>query len=168
MGMFSPRFSVDEVMALVPRSVWEQLRASENVRDRALLLALASLERIAGADSPEGNSADVDAFRNLKLASRLLREQSADLSVLMSAIGNTQLSRLAGEIGNTYVQDDERYVVSLIVGYHEDDAGSVQEAAQAALALTRGEGSDGTHWYVYDRATGVLHLLEQRAFEGGE
>ncbi|NMP24410.1 hypothetical protein [Sulfobacillus harzensis] len=65
------------------------------------------------------------------------------------------------ELGNTYVDPDSRYVVSLVVGYGDDDVISPEQAVAAALDLTRDEGSYSTHWYVYDRLTKTLHLIEQ-------
>ncbi len=65
------------------------------------------------------------------------------------------------ELGNTYVDPDSRYVVSLIVGYGDHDANSPEQAVAAALDLTRDDDSFSTHWYVYDRLTKTLHLIEQ-------
>lgn len=65
------------------------------------------------------------------------------------------------ELGNTYVDADDRYVVSLIVGYSDEHVNSPEQAAAAALDLTRDDGSADTHWYVYDRVTRTLHLIEQ-------
>jgi hypothetical protein len=74
------------------------------------------------------------------------------------------------EVESIYVGRDERFVVSLIVGYAEERDGveTPAHAAAAALALTRDDGSSGTHWFVYDRQTGVLHVLEQSDFESIE
>ncbi len=57
------------------------------------------------------------------------------------------------ELGNTYAHPTDRYVVSLIVGYQDDEAASPHHAAAAALALTQDAGAHDTHWYVYDRQT---------------
>jgi hypothetical protein len=73
-----------------------------------------------------------------------------------------------GEIDSIYVHPNERFVVSLIVGYGGPGQGEVRSprrAAAAALDLTRDEGSNGTHWFVYDRKTGAMHLFEQDEFE---
>lgn len=76
------------------------------------------------------------------------------------------------EVDSIYVDSDERFVVSLIVGYSAPDHGvapkTPKEAAAAALALTRDEGSYGTHWFVYDRQTGKMHRFEQQEFEEEE
>lgn len=72
------------------------------------------------------------------------------------------------ELGNTYVSRGNRFVVSLLVGYGGDEDPNITDAetaAAAALALTRDEGSYGTQWYVFDRETGVLHMIEQRDIE---
>lgn len=80
--------------------------------------------------------------------------------------GDAEALRLK-EIGNTYVGVEDRFVVSLVVGYSDgrDRINTPKEAAAAALALTRDDGSEGTHWYVYDRNTGRMSLLEQSEFE---
>lgn len=67
----------------------------------------------------------------------------------------------------TYLQPGDRFVAALVASYDEtrDGVGSVEEAAEAALALTRGEGSDGTHWWVYDRQEGSGRVIEQSQFE---
>lgn len=72
------------------------------------------------------------------------------------------------EVGNTYVGPEDRFVVSLIVGYPsgECDVHTPEQAAAMALELTRDEGSSDTHWYVYDRETKQLQIIEQRYFEG--
>lgn len=67
------------------------------------------------------------------------------------------------EIGNTYVSKSDRWVVSLVVGYSEQDGIRCPEDALVhALDLTRDGGSWDTHWYVFDRKTGEMYLLEQR------
>ena len=65
------------------------------------------------------------------------------------------------ELGNTYVDADSRYVVSFMVGYSDTEADSPKEAVAHALDLTQDEESHHTHWYVYDRVTQILHLVEQ-------
>lgn len=77
---------------------------------------------------------------------------------------------LGGEIGNTYVSNSDRWVISLIVGYAESDdedvgVSSIEAAAAAALDLTRDFSSSSTHWYAHDRQTGTTRLLEQDEFE---
>lgn len=75
------------------------------------------------------------------------------------------------ELGNTYLGDEDRFVVSLIVGYSERDMNdgehplTPEAAAALALDLTTDGSCGETHWYVYDRKTGILHQLEQRAFD---
>lgn len=78
------------------------------------------------------------------------------------------------EVRSTYVGEDSRYVVSLVVGYTDDELESgemvesgastekrVKGAAAAALELTRGMGSGDTNWYVHDRKSGETYVLEQ-------
>lgn len=85
----------------------------------------------------------------------------------------TTPAKLASEIGNTYASNNDRYIVSLIVGYadasdSDDGVDSPEAAAAAALELTRDLGSLSTHWYVHDRKTGETRLLEQGDFEDVE
>lgn len=65
------------------------------------------------------------------------------------------------EVDSAYVDTEDRYVVSLIVGYAGDTTDSPREAAAAALSLTRDGGSGDTTWFVYDRLTGLSHEFEQ-------
>lgn len=76
------------------------------------------------------------------------------------------------EVDSIYVDVDERFVVSLVVGYGKPDNGqprdgvsTPEEAAAAALDLTRDEGSGDTVWFVHDRTTGRTHQFEQEDFE---
>lgn len=70
------------------------------------------------------------------------------------------------EVDSIYVVDDDRFVVSLIVGYKpdRDDVQTPSDAAFWALDLTQDAGWDGTVWCVFDRVTGVMHHLEQDEF----
>jgi hypothetical protein len=65
------------------------------------------------------------------------------------------------ELGNTYAESGDRYVVSFIVSYGETDIASPEEAVARALDLTRDHDSRNTHWYVYDRKTRTLHWIKQ-------
>lgn len=72
------------------------------------------------------------------------------------------------KLDTIYVDPEDRFVVALIVGYQynpEDGVVGAADAAQAALDLTRDEGSYGTQWFVLDRQTGECRFLEQRDFE---
>ena len=67
------------------------------------------------------------------------------------------------ELGSTYADADDRFVVSLIVGYGEkDDVSTPQQAVGAALGLTTDDDSPDTQWYCFDRKTGILRMIEQR------
>jgi hypothetical protein len=65
------------------------------------------------------------------------------------------------ELGNTYATANHRYVVSFIASYDDEDTLSPAHAVARALSLTRDDESYSTHWYVFDRETRVLHLVEQ-------
>ena len=70
------------------------------------------------------------------------------------------------ETQTIYVSPEDRYIVSFIVGYEqEDDLYSPRDAAHWALELTRDEGSGGTVWFVFDRKEQVMHRFEQREIE---
>lgn len=73
------------------------------------------------------------------------------------------------EIGSTYAGGDDRFVVSLVVGYgapaDQDHVFTPQQAAYLALGLTQDYDCGDTNWYVYDRQTKHMHLLEQREFD---
>ena len=67
------------------------------------------------------------------------------------------------EVSTIYVDDRDRYIVSLIVGYAKDDeVTSPRDAAYFALQLTTDEGSTDTVWRVYDRATEKTYEFTQR------
>lgn len=74
-----------------------------------------------------------------------------------------------GEFGTIYLEDDDRFVVTLMSSYGkpDDEIETPADAAAALLGLATDSGADGTHWFVYDRATGVMHQLElgDRAWE---
>ncbi len=69
------------------------------------------------------------------------------------------------EVSSIYVGPDDRYIVSLLVGYASEDVRTPKEAARAALDLTRDCGAADTHWFVYDRVTQLTHMFEQSAFD---
>lgn len=70
------------------------------------------------------------------------------------------------EIKSIYTDDKDRFIVALVVGYKpEDGITTPEEAARAALDLTRDEGAGGTQWYVLDRKTGQGCWLEQKTFD---
>src|ERR1035437_2242716 len=66
------------------------------------------------------------------------------------------------ELGSTYVDKGDRFIVSLIVSYDGKDAKTPREAVAAALALTTDDNSDDTQWYCFDRKTKTLHMIEQK------
>ena len=67
------------------------------------------------------------------------------------------------ELGSTYAESDERFVVSFILTYDPRHGVQTPEDAVArALDLTRDDACGDTHWYVFDRQTQTLHLVEQK------
>lgn len=74
------------------------------------------------------------------------------------------------EIDSVYVESNERFVVSLIVGYGATSplVTRAEQAAAAALALTTDESRADTRWYVYDRATKEMTRFEQGDLEAVE
>lgn len=75
-----------------------------------------------------------------------------------------------GELSNTYCDPQDRFVVSLIVSYDpaRDGVATPEQAVGAALRLVMDPDGFQTHWYVYDRATHTLHLIEQANAEDPE
>ncbi len=69
------------------------------------------------------------------------------------------------EVSSVYVGPKARFVVSLIVGV--DEARTPEDAAQAALDLTRVPECATTIWCVHDRETGETHEIEQATFDLG-
>ena len=106
-----------------------------------------------------GNDAEIDALR----------------SALEDLVGQYDEETVGGqerggafhreEVSSIYVDENERFVVSLIVGYGDgDDVESADVAAAAALALTCDLGATGTVWHVCDRESGTMHQFEQGDF----
>lgn len=93
---------------------------------------------------------------------------------------NTTLDPRWGE--TIYVDEQDRYIVTLAVGYDEETVAGDPELAwvspvdryavkqedkmkvalRAAIELTRGQEGRDTMWCVYDRVTGETRLMEQR------
>ncbi len=69
------------------------------------------------------------------------------------------------ELGNTYTDEHGRYIVSLITSFLDSEVHSPKEAVARTLSLTRDEQSYETHWYVFDRKTHIMHVIEQREAE---
>ena len=73
----------------------------------------------------------------------------------------------SSEVASIYASQGERYVVSLVATYPDqdecEDAGvsTPHEAVAYALDLTRDLGSMSTQWCVFDRKTGRHHFIEQ-------
>lgn len=55
------------------------------------------------------------------------------------------------ETASSYAGWNDRFIVSLIVGYGSDEATTAEEACALARDLVVGAGSDGTRWFVHDR-----------------
>jgi hypothetical protein len=80
------------------------------------------------------------------------------------------------EVGTIYVGTEDRFIVSLVVGYDNETIAEALpgrstgkekalQAAASALDLTKDEGASGTHWFVYDRLDDVEYVFEQSEFE---
>ena len=69
------------------------------------------------------------------------------------------------ELGSTYADSGDRYIVSLIVSHGDHEATSPADAVAHTLNLTRDCDADGTHWYVFDRQTRPLHRVLPRDVE---
>jgi len=72
------------------------------------------------------------------------------------------------EIGNTYVDGGERFVVSMVNGERSEPrvegdppADSPEDALRRTIEFVGSTDGYQNHWYVYDRETGVLHQFEQ-------
>lgn len=91
------------------------------------------------------------------------KDESSDLPLQLHEVSTNYMGAFLGP-------SKVRYVVSFIVGYDEglEDVHSPQEAAEAALELTRDASSSSTHWYVHDRKTGKSYNLPQEDFDKSE
>lgn len=58
------------------------------------------------------------------------------------------------EVSSVYVSPRDRYVVSFVVGYADDQVDSPAQAAAAAVEMVCGEDSGLVHVTVHDRKTG--------------
>lgn len=72
-------------------------------------------------------------------------------------------------IAEPYAVNGERFIVTLVVGYgpgpSDGEVTTPQQAALAALQLTRHHGARSTVWHVHDRATGTTHRFDQSEFD---
>lgn len=77
-------------------------------------------------------------------------------------------------LNQPHIYDDpqERWLVELRISYPNDDgnigASTPQEAAAAALEMTRDLQCRSTLWVVTDRETGAVYQLEQSTFDDPE
>ncbi|MDW5593011.1 hypothetical protein VSS74_01590 [Conexibacter stalactiti] len=65
------------------------------------------------------------------------------------------------ETASSYAGWNDRFIVSLIVGYGPDEAATAEDACALARDLVVGDGSDGTRWFVHDRAKGTDLVVHQ-------
>ena len=69
------------------------------------------------------------------------------------------------EVASIYVDDRmgrSRFIVSLVVGFAASpEVLSAEDAAIAALDLTRDAGAGSTTWFVYDRLTCTMRRFQQ-------
>lgn len=66
------------------------------------------------------------------------------------------------EIEAPYVGGDDRFIVSLVLGFPEERARSVEEAVERVVDDVRGACpiASAPYWSVFDRATGKRHMLQ--------
>lgn len=70
------------------------------------------------------------------------------------------------DVSSVYLGDRDRWVVSFIVGYAEDDeVGSARDAARCALQLTTDDGRRDIVWRVYDREAEETFEFTQREID---
>lgn len=79
----------------------------------------------------------------------------------------TALELLVLELALRYVEERDRFVVVLVVGYEAEEAASAEAAAALALELTTNSLLKGsTRWVVFDRVTGEVTSVEQKEMLG--
>jgi hypothetical protein len=76
------------------------------------------------------------------------------------------------KLQSIYVDDDDRFVVALVVGYPMDETlieefghASAPELAACAAALELTRDGEDTQWFVLDRETGESRSVEQGDFD---
>lgn len=70
------------------------------------------------------------------------------------------------ETASSYAGWNDRWIVSLIVGYGAEEARTAAAACESAHDLVVGAGSEGTRWYVHDRADGSTVVIPQGRLVG--
>lgn len=64
------------------------------------------------------------------------------------------------EVDTVYLRPNDRYVVSLVIGYTNDDVASPEQAVAAAVALNvLDEDAHLTMWHVYDRESDTSRFI---------
>jgi hypothetical protein len=71
------------------------------------------------------------------------------------------------DVASIYVDDRDRFIVSLIVGYSDDEARSAEQAGALGLMVTQGPQQRSTVWSVYDRVTDTHSRFEQAELQDG-
>jgi hypothetical protein len=71
------------------------------------------------------------------------------------------------EIGSTYAGPEDRFLVSLVVGYEPGEGVHTPEQALSRTLemIQESESRGDTQWHVHDRKTGITHVLEQKQAE---
>ncbi|MDO8208964.1 hypothetical protein [Conexibacter sp. CPCC 206217] len=69
------------------------------------------------------------------------------------------------ETASAYCGWNDRWIVSLIVSYGEDDADGPLDSARRALDLTRDVDRGGTRWFAFDRLSGQMRVYAQHELE---
>lgn len=71
------------------------------------------------------------------------------------------------DVDSIYVGDQDRFVVSLIIGYTDNEARSAEQAGALGLMVTQGPQQRSTVWSVYDRVTDTHSRFEQAELQDG-
>lgn len=71
------------------------------------------------------------------------------------------------ETASSYAGWNDRWIVSLIVGYGAEEAKTAAAACESAHDLVVGAGSEGTRWYVHDRVDGSTVVIPQSRLATG-
>ena len=99
------------------------------------------------------------ASQRIAIAQQTARQYNVDEKGLGLLLG-----AYCEELGSSYLDPSDRFVVSFVVGVGPGEgAGNPEQAVAAALDLINGEGSEETQWFCFDRNRRVMHVVLQGA-----